>query len=107
MRQRVVVPRKPWSGGFHRNDMIRLASSLALLIALSTPGMGASAVNNDGEMQTLVVTENGERSEIEIGAGETQEFCAAGCFVTYPNGDREALTGSETIEISGGAGHVR
>lgn len=87
--------------------MIRLASSLALLLTLSAPAFAASAQNNDGEVRTIVVTENGERTEIEIGAGETAEFCQNGCFVTFPNGDREALTGSETIDISGGAGHVR
>lgn len=87
--------------------MIRIASSLALFLTFSANGMAASAVNTDGEMQTIVVTENGERSEVEIGAGATAEFCPDGCFVTFPNGDREALTGSETIEISGGAGHVR
>lgn len=87
--------------------MIRIASSLALLLALAAPGMAASAINKDGEVRTIVVTENGERSEVEIGAGQTAEICRSGCFVTFPNGDREALTGSETIEISGGAGHVQ
>lgn len=87
--------------------MIRIAASLALLLALSAPATAASAINKDAEIQTIVVTENGERSEVEIGAGQTADFCPDGCFVTFPNGDREALTGSETIEISGGAGHVR
>jgi hypothetical protein len=27
--------------------------------------------------------------------------------VTMPNGDREALTGSETVEISGGVGRIK
>lgn len=67
----------------------------------------ASVVNRDSEPQTIVVTEGGSQSEIVVGAGETIEFCAAGCFVTMPNGDREVLTGSETVEISEGRGRVR
>ena len=64
--------------------------------------IAASAVNLDNEPRTLIVTEGGNKPELALAAGETVEFCPAGCFVTMPNGDREALTGSETIEISGG-----
>ncbi|PZO72652.1 MAG: hypothetical protein DI629_20630 [Mesorhizobium amorphae] len=67
----------------------------------------ASAVNLDGEPFTLTVTENGAQSEITVGAGETLDFCSDGCFVTLPNGDRAALTGGETLEISGGAARVK
>ena len=87
--------------------MKRIASGMAVFLSLASPGLAASVVNKDGEARVIVVTENGERGEIEIEAGGSQEFCPSGCFVTYPNGDREALTGSETIEITGGAGHVR
>lgn len=83
--------------------------SLALVGLLATSGMGiaASAVNLDSEPHTLIVTENGGRNELTIGAGETVEFCANGCFVTMPNGDRQALTGSEIVEISGGAARIK
>jgi len=67
----------------------------------------ASAVNLDSEPRTLIVTEGGSKSELSLAAGETVEFCASGCFVTMPNGDREALTGSETVEISGGVGKIK
>lgn len=69
--------------------------------------MTASAVNLDSEPRTLIVTEGGSKSELALAAGETVEFCPSGCFVTMPNGDREVLTGTETIEISGGVGKVR
>ena len=50
----------------------------------------------------MVVTENGEQSEVGVKPGQTVDICPGGCFVNMPNGDREALTGTETIEISGG-----
>jgi hypothetical protein len=77
------------------------------LTVLSNAAHAASAVNLDSEPRTLIVTENGNKSELPIAAGETVEFCSSGCFVTMPNGDREALTGSETVEISGGVGKIK
>ena len=58
-------------------------------------------------MRTLIVTEGGTRTELALAAGETVEFCSSGCFVTMPNGDLEALTGSETIEISNGVARIK
>lgn len=87
--------------------MKKFLLALAALVATSAHGMAASAVNLDSEPRTLIVTEGGDKSEIAIGAGETIQFCPSGCFVTMPNGDREALNGSETIEISGGVGKIR
>ena len=81
--------------------------TIAALLALSGHGIAASAINNDAEPRTLIVTEGGSKSELALAAGETVEFCAGGCFVTMPNGDREALTGSETIEISGGVAKIK
>lgn len=88
-------------------DMMKL---FAVALSLSTVGgsaFAASAVNLDSEPRTLVVTEGGSKQELAVGAGETVEFCPSGCFVTLPNGDREALTGGETIEISGGAAKIK
>lgn len=77
------------------------------VLALSTGAVhAASAVNKDSEVHTLVVTEGSNRTELVIAAGETVDFCQEGCFVTMPNGDREALTGSETVEIVGGKGRI-
>jgi hypothetical protein len=83
-----------------------VVAALALLV-MSNAAHAATAVNLDPEPRTLIVTENGSKSELAIAAGETVEFCSGGCFVTMPNGDREALTGTEKIEISGGVGKIK
>lgn len=77
------------------------------LLAADGAAFAASAVNMDSETRTLVVTEGGSRSELALAGGETVEFCPDGCFVTLPNGDLEALTGEETVEISGGVGRIK
>ncbi|HET9537755.1 MAG TPA: hypothetical protein VFP43_20825 [Mesorhizobium sp.] len=87
--------------------MTKFCVAIAALLAMSGAGMTASAVNKDAEPRTLIVTEGGSKTELALAAGETVEFCPAGCFVTMPNGDREALTGSETIEISGGVAKIK
>ncbi|UGY09141.1 hypothetical protein [Phyllobacterium pellucidum] len=77
-----------------------------IAVAASAISMGsayaASVKNNDTNAQTLVVTEGSTKTQLQVGAGETVEFCSGGCFVTFPNGDREALTGGETVEMTGG-----
>lgn len=76
-------------------------------LALGGSAFAASAINRDAQTRTLVVTEGGAKSELTLAAGETVEFCSNGCFVTLPNGDLEALTGSETVEISGGSARIK
>ena len=83
-----------------------LVAAVALL-AVSGSAHAASAVNKDAETRTLIVTEGGSKSDLALAAGETVEFCPNGCFVTLPNGDLEALTGSETVEISGGVARIK
>lgn len=83
-----------------------IVATLAVLAAAAS-AQAASAVNLDSEPRTLIVTEGGSKSELPIGAGETVDFCPSGCFVTMPNGDIEALTGSETVEISGGVARIK
>ena len=61
----------------------------------------------DSEPRTLIVTEGGSKSELALAAAKPSSFCPNGCFVTLPNGDLEALTGSETIEISGGVARIK
>ena len=89
--------------------MKTVAIGLGALTLLAGAGgaLAASAINLDGEVRTLLVTEGGSQRELVIAAGETVNFCSGGCFVTMPNGDREALTGAETIEISVGKGRIR
>jgi hypothetical protein len=79
----------------------------AALVAASQVSLAATAVNNDKEPRTLIVTEGGGKTELSLAAGETVEFCANGCFVTLPNGDLEALTGSETVTISNGVARIK
>ncbi len=87
--------------------MKKFSLAFAALLVMGGQGMTASVVNLDSEPRTLVVTEGGNKTELALPAGQTVEFCPNGCFVTMPNGDREALTGSETIEISGGAAKIK
>ena len=83
-----------------------LVAAVALAIVASSAN-AASAVNKDAETRTLVVTEGGSKTDLALAGGETVEFCQNGCFVTLPNGDLEALTGSETVEISGGVARIK
>jgi hypothetical protein len=87
--------------------MNRLTIALATLALVATAAGAATVVNKDGQAYTLTVTENGQRSEVGVGAGESISVCAAGCFLTLPNGDREALSGQETVEISGGKATIK
>jgi hypothetical protein len=79
----------------------------AALLSAADAALAASAVNKDSEPRTLVVTEGSGKTELQINPGETIQFCLKGCFVTFPNGDLEALTGSETIVISGGVARIQ
>lgn len=83
-----------------------LIAALALL-ASGQAVLAATAVNNDKEPRTLIVTEGSSKSELSLAAGESVEFCSNGCFVTLPNGDLEALTGAETVTISNGVAKIK
>jgi len=77
---------------------------LAALIfgAFAVQAHAASITNTDAQPHSLVVTEGGVTSDLVVGPGETVSACQSGCFITMPNGDRETLAGSETVEIVGG-----
>jgi len=82
----------------------------AALVALAVQSSGAFAatiVNKDAQDYSLQITEGGEQSEIGIEAGETISICASGCFITLPNGDRETLSGAETVEIINGKANIK
>ena len=83
-----------------------LITALAIL-ALGNAAHAASVINRDADPVTLMVTEGSSKVELSVGPGETVEFCDGGCFVTMPNGDKEVLTGAETVEISGGAASIK
>ncbi|MBB5703828.1 hypothetical protein FHS76_003738 [Ochrobactrum daejeonense] len=89
-------------------SLAKLALVAAIVFAASAGGAYAATIsNNDSDPQTVVVTEGAAKREMIVAPGETVDFCPSGCFVTFPNGDREALTGDETVTISGGAASVK
>jgi hypothetical protein len=77
-------------------------------LAIQTAGAhAATIVNKDGQDYSLQITEGGEQSELGIQAGQTISVCASGCFITMPNGDRETLSGAETVEIVNGKANIK
>jgi hypothetical protein len=67
----------------------------------------ASITNKDSGDVVLTVAENGNKVQITVASGSTEDVCPAGCFITTPNGDRLALTGGESVEISGGSATIK
>jgi hypothetical protein len=87
-----------------------MRKTLILLIvglAASDPAGAATIVNNDSQAYQLKITESGHQSEVGIAPGQSIEACASGCFLTLPNGDRETLSGSETVTIVGGKASIK
>ena len=67
----------------------------------------ASVTNKDDAAIMIVVTEGGQKTEVGIESGQSVNVCGSGCFVTMPNGDRETLSGGETVEITGGKASIK
>ncbi|MFK3665253.1 hypothetical protein ACI2JN_08380 [Ochrobactrum teleogrylli] len=85
------------------NKFATIGLGAVVMLAACMGGSYAAKISNkDSAAQTIVVTEGASKREMVVAPGDTVDFCAAGCFVTFPNGDREALTGDETITITGG-----
>ncbi|WP_245423557.1 hypothetical protein [Rhizobium subbaraonis] len=80
---------------------------LLMSTVVAAPAFAASITNKDADAVVLTIVEDGSRSEVAVGAGQTESVCPSGCFVTLPNGDRVALNGDETVEISGGAAVIK
>jgi hypothetical protein len=78
------------------------AGLCALPLVMAGEAIGATLTNLDADPFVVIVTEGGNRTELTVRPGETLEFCFDGCFVALPNGNRAAISGGETIEISGG-----
>lgn len=85
--------------------------SLVLATAglLLTAGLASAATvtNKDGAAVMIVITEGGQQTEVGVGPGQSVTVCGGGCFVTMPNGDRETLSGGETVDISGGKATIK
>ena len=82
------------------------ALTATALIAATTTANAANVSNTDAETVTIVVTENGERKEVEIAAGAAMELCLTGCFVSFPAGGMLALTGNEKVVVQKGEGKI-
>lgn len=79
---------------------------MALTMATPVAAFAATVTNLDDTDHVLTISEGGNQVELNIGAGETIEICPSGCFVTLPNGDREVLTGTETLQIEASRGKI-
>ena len=82
------------------------ALTAAALISAAVTAHAANVSNTDAEAVTIVVTENGERKEVEIAAGAAMELCLTGCFVSFPAGGMMALTGKEKVVVEKGEGKI-
>lgn len=83
------------------------AAAVFLAAALATSGaLAATVTNRDDTAHVIVISEGGTQTDMTIAPGETVSICPAGCFVTMPNGDREVLTGTETLEIEASRGKI-
>jgi hypothetical protein len=71
------------------------------------PALAASVLNTGASAVTLVVVENGTRTEVLLDAGGEDTICTSGCFLTLPNGDRIGLAGGETVEIRDGVATIK
>ncbi len=78
----------------------------AAIVAMPAFAQAASVANKDAEAVTIVVTEDGERQEVEIAAGSKMQLCPAGCFVSFPAGGMLALTGDESVVVEKGEGKI-
>jgi seryl-tRNA(Sec) selenium transferase len=90
----------------NKNMKSVLLATAALVISAGI-AHAATITNKDGSAIMVTVTEGGQQTEVGIGPGQSVNVCGGGCFVTMPNGDREALSGGETVEISGGKATIK
>ena len=87
--------------------MKTLMLTLSVLAITASGALAASVANKDSDVQVLVVTEDGVKREVAVDAGAQVEICPSGCFITMPSGDRETLSGSETVDIVGGSAVIK
>ncbi len=81
--------------------------TLSVLAMTAGGAFAASVTNKDADAQVLVVTEDGAQREVAVEPGAKVDICPAGCFITMPSGDRETLSGSETVDIVGGSAVIK
>ncbi len=85
-----------------------LSLAVASLVAVSSiQAVAATVTNRDAVPRLVSVTTTIGKVDVVVKAGETLGLCPQGCFMTFPNGDKEALSGGETIEILDGVGRIQ
>lgn len=72
----------------------------AVTLAAASGAAAASIINKDTVSQTIIVDDGSGRSEISIPAGGDVSVCPNGCLITFPDGESQALSGAEIIEIT-------
>ena len=87
--------------------MRKIIALLIIGLAAGAEAGAATIVNNDSQPYQLKITKSGRQSEVGIAPGQLIDACASGCFLTMPNGDRETLSGSETVTIVGGKASIK
>jgi hypothetical protein len=95
-------------GGYISRKRMKHVLSVMMVIVLSaTAAVSATITNSDAEPASLAVSEGGNRFDVVIAPGASEQVCASNCFVTFPNGDRIALEGTENVEIVKGSAVVK
>ncbi len=87
--------------------MARLAVGLLLSLLAAAEASAATVTNTDPAAVVLVITEGGNKVEIVVDSGASENLCASGCFMTTPDGDRIGLDGGETIDIVKGSAVIK
>ena len=83
-------------------------SAYAVQAMRDVAGAGWPANVSLRALQTSFIAPIGSgKVDVVVKAGETLGLCPQGCFMTFPNGDKEALSGGETIEILDGVGRIQ
>lgn len=90
-----------------RHEMKTIPAALAIVFAAIPAARAATILNSGVEPVIVTVTEGADRTEFEVAPEERLDFCAAGCFVTLPNGDRHVLQGTETLKLQDGGATVQ
>jgi len=90
---------------------VRAISTYLFLLLAGAVGNAGTALaitvkNVDKDARTVIVTERGVRTEQIIVGGGQVSFCAAGCFVRFPNGQMQVFRGDEVITIQNGLGRL-
>ena len=75
-------------------------------VALTSVAAAITLTNSDAEQQTVVVTENGKRSEVALPPNVDISVCTKGCFISFPSGDMLPFKGSEKVVLESGKARI-